>query len=101
ENTVEEQFSARGEKQVGYFTDGESVTGTTDNTTMLTFGKIQGGSFTAEGPYLRAIVAGNKTGTAATADLILDIGGTDVATLELPADAGVFRAEFLVASRGE
>lgn len=79
-----------------------SHTGTTTATTVISsMGSLPAGCMTQAGTYVRALVLGRKSGSAATATIECRIGGVSGATTVVPAGATTFRAEFWIISRGK
>lgn len=102
ENSVEDKFAAQGERQIGYYAPASPTahTGTTAETSLFELGKIKAGAFTMAGTYLRGIICGIKTGTAGTAVVRLQVGTGNAVGVTLPANAGTFRVDAILASLG-
>jgi hypothetical protein len=101
ENDVQAQFSAQGERMVAYSAGVAAHTGTTAETRLANFGKLLAGSFDYAGRYARLVIVGAKVGAAGTAALIMDVGGSNGASVSLPAAAGAFRVELWLVSNGQ
>lgn len=90
------------ERQIGYFVDGfagtsASHTGDTVETLLCTVGEYVSGSITLKGQYIRVVCLGRLLGGNGTVSLRLELGGSNMANITLPAsNGGVFRAEFTI-----